>query len=213
MPDLTIGTFTLGPFETNCYLLREAESDRCWIIDAGFDPQPLLGYIESEGLTPQAVMLTHAHADHIAGLGLVREAFPDVPIVGHTAESDWCQDPYSNLSATHGIPITVPGPTAFHEDDAEIEMAGRTWKVLFTPGHSPGGVTFWCEAEAVALVGDTLFAGSIGRHDFPHSNFDDLEASIRNRLYMLPGETQVLPGHGPITTIEREMRSNPFVRA
>ena len=211
-PQVSVRGFALGPFETNCYVVRAGEGKSCWIVDAGYDPGELIGFVRGEGLTPEAVVLTHAHADHIAGVREVLEAFPGTPVWIHEAEREWLRDPELNLSAAMGMGITSPGPDATLKHGQDLELAGSRWRVLHTPGHSPGGVTLYCEDAGLALVGDALFAGSIGRTDFPGSSFETLAASIREHLYALPDETRALPGHGPETTIGREKRGNPFVR-
>jgi len=208
-----IEPFVLGPFATNCFIVRSPSGGGCWIVDAGFEPDPLIQRVRHEGLTPDAVILTHAHADHIAGLHDVRRAFGEAPILIHQAESDWLNNPSLNLSEGFGQPLTAPPADRLLEGGETLELGGVSWKVLHTPGHSPGGITLWNEADAAAIVGDTLFAGSIGRFDFPTSDRDALMRSIRETLYALPDETTVYPGHGPETTIGREKATNPFVRA
>ena len=161
-------------------------------------------------------MLTHAHCDHIAGAFDVVKAFSQggagaLPVWVHEAERDWLSNPMLNLSALMGLPVTAPEAARLLREGDELELAGEKWRVLHTPGHSPGGITLWHEASGTAIVGDALFAGSIGRTDFPGSSFEVLARSIREKLYKLPDETRVLPGHGPETTIGREKRSNPFV--
>jgi glyoxylase-like metal-dependent hydrolase (beta-lactamase superfamily II) len=118
-----------------------------------------------------------------------------------------------NLSAGYGVEVTAPTPDRLLRHGETLILCGRPWQVRHTPGHSPGGITLYHEPGGTAIVGDTLFAGSIGRHDFPGSDFATLAKSIREQLYTLPNETTVLPGHGPTTTIGREKLSNPFVRA
>lgn len=204
----------LGPFETNCYLYApSAEAGApCWIVDAGFDPAPLIEAVRASGLKPEKLILTHAHLDHIAGVDAVSEAFGGLELLVHEAEREWLTNPDLNLSGGYGFPITCRPADRLLRDGDELTIGDESWSVLHTPGHSPGGITLVSPDRAVALVGDTLFAGSIGRHDFPGSDFDTLARSIRERLYTLPDETVVLPGHGPETTIGREKRSNPFVR-
>lgn len=205
--------FALGPFETNCYVVRVGESRCCWIVDAGYQPAELIAHVQAEGLTPEAIVLTHAHADHIAGIREVLGVFPGIPVWLHAAEREWLADPELNLSAAMGLGVTAPGPDATLEHGQELELQGSSWRVFHTPGHSPGSVTLYCEEAGLALVGDALFAGSIGRTDFPGSSFETLANSIRDHLYTLPPETRALPGHGPETTIGREAAGNPFVRA
>lgn len=213
----TIASFALGLYETNCYVLSGDEAwagkVRCWVIDVGYEPDELIGYIQERGLVPEAVVLTHAHSDHIAGLDLFREVFAGVEVMLHKDEAAFLENAELNLSAFSGDPRTVAPADRLLEGDEVLEMAGGSWQVLHTPGHSPGGITLHNAREGVALVGDTLFAESIGRHDFPTSSFADLERSIRETLYALPDETRVLPGHGPTTTIGHEKATNPFVRA
>jgi glyoxylase-like metal-dependent hydrolase (beta-lactamase superfamily II) len=226
-----IYAFCLGPFQTNCYVVTPAggvadamgrapgtPDTPCWIIDAGFDPDELIEFIRTERLVPKAIILTHAHCDHIAGLFDIRSAFPGVPILIHPAERSWLTDPMANLSGVFGMPITGPEPDRLINDGELLELAegaqnASQWRVIHTPGHSPGGITLYHAGSAQAIVGDTLFAHSIGRSDFPGSDPSLLEASIRRKLYRLPDDTTVYPGHGPSTTIGREKRSNPYVPA
>lgn len=212
-PAPTISGVALGPFETNCYLVRFPGSPECWIIDAGYEPAELIELVKRQGLRPVALILTHAHCDHIAGVREVVGAFPGLPIIMHRAEAAWLNDPLLNLSAMTGMPVTAPEATQFVADGDVLTLRGQAWRVLHTPGHSPGGITLWHEPSAIALVGDTLFAGSVGRTDFPGSDAATLAASIREKLYRLPDGARVYPGHGPETTIGREKRTNPFVRA
>lgn len=216
MPDPIIPTihcFVLGPFETNCYVVTVDGSEDCWIIDAGFSPQSLIDAVSESGKKPAALILTHAHVDHIAGIGDVLEAFGPIPILIHDAEREWLGSPQLNMSTMLGLPVTAPEPDRAIQEGQTLELGGSSWSVLHTPGHSPGGITLYNAAGGVALVGDSLFAGSIGRTDFPNSDFATLADSIRSKLYVLPDETRVYPGHGPDTTIGREKRSNPFVPA
>lgn len=212
-PEIVYRGFALGPFETNCYVVRVAGGETCWIVDAGFEPGELIDSVRGAGLRPEALVLTHAHADHIAGVRETLEAFPGTPVWIHEAEADWLGDPRLNLSAAMGMGVTAPGPDALLEHGQELALGASCWRVLHTPGHSPGGITLYCESAGIALVGDALFAGSIGRTDFPGSSFETLALSIREHLYTLPDRTRALPGHGPETTIGREKLGNPFVRA
>jgi glyoxylase-like metal-dependent hydrolase (beta-lactamase superfamily II) len=209
---LLIEPFALGPFETNCHVVRVAGDPGCLIVDAGFDPGEMIGHVEQHGLSPELLILTHAHADHIAGIRQVRGRFPELPILIHDEEREWLVDPELNLSAGMGFPVTAPAATGTLADGDEVTIGGHVFTVLHTPGHSPGGITLYCADAHAAIVGDSLFNGSIGRTDFPGSDFETLAGSIRTKLYALPDETIVYPGHGPRTTIGREKRSNPFVR-
>jgi hydroxyacylglutathione hydrolase len=209
-----VQVFALGDFQTNCMILTQGKPERgksCWIIDCGYQPEPMLDAIEEQGLVPEKIVLTHAHADHIAGLIEARSRFPDVPILMHRAEESWMNDPMLNLSAALGLAVTAPAPASFLDDGDTISLGEFAFRVAHTPGHSPGGISLIHAPSKLAFVGDTLFAGSIGRTDFPGSSFETLAESILNKLYVLDPETVCYPGHGPKTTIGREMNSNPFV--
>ena len=152
--------------------------------------------------------------DHIAGVTEVVRAFPGLPVWIHEAEREWLADPMLNLSAPFGEPVSLPDADRVLRDGEELSLAGSRWRVVHTPGHSPGSIGLvHAGAAHVAITGDALFAGSIGRTDFPGCSFEQLAASIRARLYTLPEDTVIYPGHGPSTTIGREKKSNPFVRA
>jgi hydroxyacylglutathione hydrolase len=217
-PRLRLATVPLGFTQTNAYAVW-LEPDRstqstAWIIDPGMDPGPLLGTIRQHQLVPELIVLTHAHADHIAGLDVVASAFPAAKLCMHAAEADWLTDPELNLSIFLGKPIalrTRPARLLAHGDT--LALGDRTFTVLHTPGHSPGSISLHSPADALAIVGDTLFAGSIGRTDFPHSDHQQLLNSIEQHLYTLPDATTLYPGHGPATTVQKERRTNPFVRA
>jgi glyoxylase-like metal-dependent hydrolase (beta-lactamase superfamily II) len=211
-----IEAFTLGPFETNTYLVyggTEGAAKACWVVDPSFGPEPVIERIGELGLTPAAIVLTHAHVDHIAGVDEVLRAFPGTPVWVHEAEARWLAEPTLNLSAGMGMRITARGPDRTLREGETLDLDGLSWKVLHTPGHSPGGITLHHAPSRTAIVGDTLFAGSVGRTDFPGSDPRTLAASIRQKLYMLADDTKALPGHGPPTTIAQEKRTNPFVRA
>jgi len=205
-----IETFTLGPWMTNCYIV--AVGKVCWIVDAGFEPEPMLDFIAREGLQPTQVVLTHAHVDHIAGLWQVRAAHADIPIVIHETEAEFLTDAALNLSIALDEPIVAPDATGTLRHGDALQLEGETFHVRHTPGHSPGGICLYHEGQKSAIVGDTLFAGSIGRYDFPTSDGRTLFESIRTQLLTLPDDTRVLPGHGPETTIGRERASNPFLQ-
>ena len=208
---LEIAGFALGPWETNCYVIHPPGSASARVIDAGFEPAPLIAHLRTHALTPVEVLLTHAHADHIAGLHELRALWPDCPIRVHPAERDALEDPEKNLSALLGAPITAPPATGPLEAGETVTVGEAALRVLATPGHSPGGVTLYAPEAGAAFVGDALFAGAIGRTDFPGSDHATLIERIRSELLALPDETVVYPGHGPTTTIGAERASNPFL--
>lgn len=215
-----VKAFSLGPFETNCYVVANSEVTAdgegvectCWVADVGMEPDELIEYLRDQKLKPEAVVLTHAHADHIGGLFEFISAFPGTPVFIHTDEKDWLSDPVLNLSGLVGLPVTGPEPSRLLLHGETLTLGGEPWRVLHTPGHSPGGICLVHDRSKQSIVGDTLFAGSVGRTDFPGSSPRTLEVSIRQHLYTLPDDTVVYPGHGPATSIGREKRFNPYVR-
>lgn len=215
-PRLKIETFTLGEWMTNCYVIHVDKGKRpitpCWIVDAGFHPEPMIDYIKLHQMKPEAVVLTHGHVDHIAGLYAIRGAFPNVPILIHEFETEFLTEPMLNLSVVLEDPITAPPATGTIAHGQTLTLEEFSFNLRHTPGHSPGSVTLYQPQTHVAIVGDTLFSGSVGRHDFPTSNGPQLFKSIDEQLMTLPDDTIVLPGHGPSTTIGKERTSNPYLR-
>ena len=206
-----IRTFTLGDFQTNCYLITVPGREGCWIVDCGFSPEPMFDAIEVQGLTVKGILITHSHADHIAGLDAARARFGDVPVHAHQAEQGFCSDPMKNLSGMMGMHVTATEPTVWLAGGEELDLDGTTWRVLHTPGHSPGGVCYVHDDSNQAIVGDMLFAGSIGRIDFPTSDPAAMRRSIFDVIMNLPDETTIYPGHMGSTTIGVERHSNMFV--
>jgi glyoxylase-like metal-dependent hydrolase (beta-lactamase superfamily II) len=207
--NLEIQTFTLGQWQTNCFVLSVGKS--CWIVDAGFDPEPMLDAIDGQGLSVEQVVLTHAHLDHIAGLHTVRHRYPDVPILVHADEEDFLTDTRLNLSAAIIDPVVAPEATGLLHHGEQLELNGVAFEIRHTPGHSPGGITLYQPESKLAIVGDTLFAGSIGRFDFPTSDGPRLMQSINEQLMTLPDDTRVMPGHGPETSVGHERVTNPYL--
>ncbi|MEM0982776.1 MAG: MBL fold metallo-hydrolase [Planctomycetota bacterium] len=211
----TVEAFPLGMYQTNCYIVRGTPAgggSGLFVVDCGQDPEPLLARLDELGGAPEVWLLTHAHLDHIGGLYKAREKFPETPIWIHSAEEHWLQDAEANLSAFGPMPTTAPPPDRTLQEGETLTLAGFEWKVLHVPGHSPGSAAYVCESAGLCFGGDALFAGSIGRTDFPGCSMEQLSESIKTRLYTLPDETAVLPGHGPATTIGREQATNPFVQ-
>lgn len=213
--DLRIAIFNDPGFFENGLLISRAGCDECWIVDPGLPPQPreIAAAINAEGLTPAAIVLTHCHADHMAGVGPLKEAFPDANVLCPRGEEDMLIDAEENLSASFGVPIAGPPPDRLVEPGDELMLAELSWRALDVGGHSPAGLAYYCAEVGVALVGDSLFAEGIGRYDFPGSSHRRLIANIRENLLTLPPDTVVYPGHGPAATIEEILRSNLTLRA
>ena len=209
---MIIDTLVIGDFETNCYCLRSDENScDCVLIDTGLDDTELVNYFEEKEFTPLALILTHGHIDHIAGIDALREKFPDIKVYIHKLDSESLTDPMSNLSFMSGSMFkTEPADSLVEEGDV-VEYAGIKLQVLHTPGHTPGGISLYSQEDGVVFSGDALFADSVGRTDFPGGNTFQLMESIKEKLLTLPEETKVLPGHGPATTIAKEKKYNQYL--
>lgn len=201
----------LGPLQTNCYLYADAEG-HCLIIDPGEEANKLIQVIREKKWKPLAILLTHAHFDHIGALDAVREYY-EIPAYVHIKERNWLQDSSLNGSAFFEIGGPVQARVAEHiiESEGTLEIGDFKLDVLYTPGHSPGSVSYYDQKEGVVFSGDALFKGSIGRTDLPGGNHQQLLDSIQKKLLTLPEDTLCLSGHGPETIIEDEMMHNPFL--
>ncbi len=210
---MKIKTFILGDYQTNCYCLTADEAAKdCLIIDTGLQSDPLIDYLKANQLNPVTAVFTHGHIDHIEGLALLRQNWPDIKVAIHKADAPMFEDAALNLSAFSGNPFKTPPPEMTIEAEAFMTLAGIGFHILHTPGHTPGSISLYSKSESVVFVGDALFAGSIGRTDFPGGNHDQLIAAIKAKLLTLPEDTRVYSGHGPVTTITREKRTNPFLQ-
>ena len=173
----------------------------------------LSAFLQEEGLKPEAVLLTHGHFDHVWGVDRLLAEYP-VPVYMHPADKDIMSQvaqSFRNIDGSSPL-VRHKFTTVDIQDGDQLNLAGMQWKVLHTPGHTPGSVCYWSEADNLLLSGDTLFAGSIGRTDLAGGDYDALMDSIRTKLLSLPGETDVIPGHGQPTSIAREGMYNPFLQ-
>ena len=209
---MKIDSLILGAYETNSYVLRQSETATdCVVIDTGLDIGGLIGFLEEQQLNPVAIVLTHGHADHIGGLAALRSRFADMKVYIHELDAEMLTEPLASLSAMTGAPFTTEPQDFSLQDQSVVELAGMELLVLHTPGHTPGGICLYSKQDSVAFVGDTLFAESVGRTDFPGGSMSQLTSSIREKLFSLPDETKVYPGHGPATSIGHEKTHNPFL--
>lgn len=212
-PQIAVVRVESEPFDEHSYLVGRAGGLECVIVDPGFEPRAVLEAIARDSLVPRAILLTHGHSDHIAGVGAVRRAFPEIPILVGRGDAEKLVDPMANLSGVFGMPITSPPADRLLDDGELVEAAGLSFRVRAIPGHSAGHVVFVVEdvVPPVVFGGDVLFREGIGRTDFPDGDFAALASGIVRHLYSLPAETVVFPGHGPETTVGHERRHNPFV--
>ncbi|PYE45782.1 MBL fold metallo-hydrolase [Paenibacillus barcinonensis] len=206
---LNIRTFTLGPLQTNAYLLQGEDLGKAVIVDPGMNPGPLLKAIHD--LEIEAILLTHAHFDHIGGVEEIRK-LKGCPVYLHDLESDWL--PSAKLNGSLNWPQVTPPITASPAEFAlgegqKLNLIGHSFQVFHTPGHSPGSVSLLCGKDLFA--GDVLFRMGVGRTDLTGGRERDLVDSIQNRLYQFSDDVVVYPGHGPKTTIGYEKQNNPYV--
>ncbi|MGM0844262.1 MAG: MBL fold metallo-hydrolase [Bacillota bacterium] len=201
----------LGPLQTNCYCLWN-EKKECIIFDPGEEAGKLINWLKANQLKPLAILLTHAHFDHIGAVDQVREKF-EIPLYLHKKEAKWLLDPALNGSQLFAMSELVRLKPADYilTDEETLSIGDFTFALFQTPGHSPGSISYYYEEEHAVFAGDTLFKGSIGRTDLPGGNSEELLKSIHDHLMTLPEDTIVLSGHGPETTIADEMDSNPFL--
>ncbi len=209
----TILSIPSMPFDENTYLAYLEGRKDCLVIDPGTEPNKIFEAIDERQLTPAAILCTHGHADHIAGNGELNQRWPDCPIIIGAGDAYKLLDPVGNLSAGYGFDFISPPADQKVVEGEVLDLAGFKLEVLETPGHSTGHVVFVAHELSPVQVfgGDVLFAGSVGRTDWPDCSFEVLKRSIHEKLFPLADDTIVLPGHGPSTTIGQEKATNPFV--
>ncbi len=197
----------VGAYEANCSILW-SDPAQAWIVDPGADADAILGFMDKRGLKAGVIVLTHGHFDHVSALNDVLARYP-VPVYLHRDDAAFA---FSPLNAMPPYPTTAK-PAMLRTDKGDgdtLSCGGLAAKIIHTPGHTPGGWCLFFENDHLLVAGDTLFAGSVGRTDFPGGSWEDLEASLQ-RLKALPDDTCVICGHGPTTTIGSEKRNNPYL--
>lgn len=212
---MRINHYVVGPVQTNCYVVINEENNECFIIDPGASGKQLAEKIRQGNLTPVAVLLTHGHFDHAGAAEELAKEF-NIKIYAHEAEEDTLKDSNKNVSWMVGA-SEVYHADVFLQDEEIINIAGFEIKVLHTPGHTEGGCCYYIKEEAVLFSGDTLFAESVGRTDFPGGSMSQIVRSITEKLMTLneagnlETDIMVYPGHNDPTTIETERINNPYL--
>jgi glyoxylase-like metal-dependent hydrolase (beta-lactamase superfamily II) len=212
---LKVDTLTVGDLQVACYIVTDKATDATMVIDPGGDADLIIESVRMTGVAPRLIVNTHGHGDHIGANAALKAAYPDAELCIHEADAALLTDPQRNLSAFFGEAIESPPADRLLTEETPLELGQNRFRVIHVPGHTPGGIAlYWAGTDSVAgmlFPGDALFAGGVGRTDFPGGDQELLLRGIREKLLVLPPDTLVLPGHGPTTTIAREKQTNPFV--
>lgn len=209
MAPLRVEQYVVGPVQTNCYFAINENTRETLIVDPGASAAKLAEILEKEELKPVAILLTHGHFDHAGGAAELAEHFK-IPVYAEEHEKETLENTGLNLSGWEGKECIYHADN-FLKDEQEIDLAGFHIRVLFTPGHTVGGCCYYFSYQNALFSGDTLFAQSIGRTDFPKGSASQLIRGIREKLMILPEETSVYPGHNELTTIGTERMYNPYL--
>lgn len=199
----------VGAIATNCYIVSDENTKKAFIVDPGGSPEKIKNKVAEAALTVEAILLTHGHFDHVMAVDELRDYYGVKVYLGE-AEREVIADPQLNVSAMFGTPMATTADV-FVRDGEVLQIAGFQIQVLATPGHTKGGVCYYLKEQGVAFSGDTIFQCSVGRTDFPGGSQGELSRSIREKLFVLPEDTQLFPGHGDSTVVSYEKKCNPFV--
>lgn len=213
---MIVERLVVGPLETNCFLAGCPQTLECAVIDPADEAARIQSRIEQLSLKPFWIINTHGHGDHIGANRELKEAYPEARLAVHAADAKCLESPARNLSVLFGAPVKSPPADVILQDGDAVAVGTLSFEVMLLPGHTPGGIAlYWRpsaeDARGVVFCGDTLFAGGIGRPDFPGGSEEQLVEAIRARLLTLPPDTVVYPGHGEPTTVGHEAATNPFV--
>lgn len=206
---MKIEKYALGSLGTNCYLVENEETKELVIIDPAICPDYMISNVKRIGYEPKAILLTHGHFDHVMGIEEWTKEF-DIPVYIYRDEAAILRDPALNLSSMFGTSYAYEKVTCLG-DGEKLVLAGYTFEVIHTPGHTSGGCCYYVKDEEVLFSGDTLFCRSVGRSDFPTGSASVLVKSIQEKLFCLPDQVMVYPGHNDLTCIADEKQYNPFI--
>lgn len=204
---LQITRLEVGPVRTNCYLVCNEETKEVIIFDPGENGVQISNHIKENGWTLKAILLTHGHFDHISAVDELRKAF-QVPVYAHEAEKEVLENPNYNCSLVFGSPQVSITADEYVRDGQILSMVGCEITVIYTPGHTVGGCCYYFKEQHILISGDTLFHTTIGRTDLPTGSYASLATSVKEKLFVLPDDTKVLPGHESTTTIGFEKQYN-----
>lgn len=211
MQKLSMLIKTLGMVSTNCYLIMNEEKKEAVIVDPASHGNVIEGILNAKELTPKAILLTHGHFDHIGAVEELRKTYPEIMVYANELEEEVLNKPEWNLSKALGGKSESIQADVYLKDGEILELLGNQITCISTPGHTMGGMCYYFKDMNWLISGDTLFEASVGRTDFPTGSAGTLVASIKDKLFLLPEDTLVYPGHGAATSIGFEKQSNPFL--
>ncbi|MCI6880235.1 MAG: MBL fold metallo-hydrolase [Clostridiaceae bacterium] len=210
MSRVRVSSVTVGQLAVNCWFLINEDTKEALVFDPGDQADKIVQYASEQGVKITAALLTHGHIDHMGGADALRN-LTGAKVYALREEEDLLLDAKQNLSVYIARKVVTFAPDEFVHDGQELELAGVKLKVFHTPGHTPGGASYYCAEAGCVFSGDTLFQGSVGRTDFPGGSMLAIVRSVKEKLFLLPDDTRVCPGHGDETSIGYEKKYNPFV--
>ena len=208
---MIIKKLAVGFLETNCYIVGCERTKKAFIVDPGAESSRIIEEIKKEHLNPIYIINTHGHGDHIGANKNIKQEFGDLKILIHANDKDMLTDASKNLSADFAMNYVSPPADLVLNGGEIIEVGSLKLEILFTPGHTPGGISIFIKKEKTVFTGDALFAGSVGRTDLPLSSGVDLIRAIKEKLMILDSDVVIYPGHGSDSTIGNERANNPFL--